>query len=95
MRQEIDYNGDKLKKIVNEKKFKANFETFWYEDALKNAPKGYAKDHQYADWLRLKSFIVTRNFTDAEVVDGKFMKLVLTAMRSGKPLNDFWNEAIG
>ncbi len=95
VRQEIDYNGDKLKKIVNEKKFKANFEKFWDEDALKNAPKGYAKDHEYADWLRLKSFIVTRNFTDAEVVDGKFMKLASTAMRSGKPLNDFLNEAIG
>jgi len=95
VRQEIDYNGDKLKKIVNEKKFKANFETFWDEDALKSAPKGYAKDHEYADWLRLKSFIVTRNFSDAEVADGKFMKQVSTAMRAGKPLNDFLNEAIG
>ncbi len=49
----------------------------------------------YEDWLRLKSFIVTRNFTDAEVVDGKFKKLASMAMRSRKPLNDFLNEAIG
>ena len=94
VRQEIDYNGDKLKKIINEKKFKANFDKFWDEDALKGAPKGYAKDHPYVDWLRLKSFIVTRNFTDAEVTDPKFMKLLSVAMRSGKPLNDFLNEAM-
>ncbi len=44
--QEIDYNGDKLKKIVNEKKLKANFEKCSDEDALKNAPKGKDKDHE-------------------------------------------------
>jgi uncharacterized protein (TIGR02453 family) len=94
VRQEIDYNGDKLKKIVNEKKFKTNFEKFWDEDALKSAPKGYAKDHPYAHWLRLKSFVVTHNFTDTEVTDAKFPKQALAILRSGKPLNDFLNEAI-
>lgn len=95
VRQEIDYSGDKLKKIFQEKKFKANFENFWDEDALKGAPKGYAKDHPYVNWLRLKSFIVTRNFTDAEVTDAKFMKQVVGVMRSAKPLNDFLSEALG
>lgn len=94
VRQEIDYNGDKLKKILAEKKFKASFDGFWEEGALKNAPKGYPKDHPYVDWLRLKNFIVIRNFTDAEVTEGKFLKLAATAIRSGKPLNDFLNEAV-
>lgn len=94
VRQEIDYNGDKLKKIFNEKKFKSNFSKFWDEDALKKAPKGYAPDHPYADWLRLKSFVVTHNFKDSEVTDKKFMKTVVETLKSAKPLNDFLKEAL-
>jgi uncharacterized protein (TIGR02453 family) len=94
IRQEIDYNGDKLAAIVKEKKFKSNFTKFWDEDALKNAPKGYPKDHPHADWLRLRSFIVTHEFKDSEVTDKKFVKKLTEVMRSGKPLNDFLGEAI-
>lgn len=94
VRQEIDYNGDKLKKILNEKKFKNNFSKFWDEDALKKAPKGYAPDHQYADWLKLKSFVVTHEFKDTEVTDKKFMKTVVETLKSAKPLNDFLKEAL-
>lgn len=94
VRQEIDYNAATLEKIFREKKFKANFEKFWDEGALKNAPKGYPKDHPHADWLRLKSFIVIRNFSDAEVVDKKFLKQVADTLKSAKPLNDFLKEAL-
>jgi uncharacterized protein (TIGR02453 family) len=93
VRQEIDYNGDKLSKIFKAKKFKSNFDKFWDEGALKKAPKGYAPDHEYADWLRLKSFIVTRTFTDKEVLDKKFLKNVADALKSSKPLIDFLKEA--
>jgi uncharacterized protein (TIGR02453 family) len=94
IRQEIDYSGDRLTALVKEKKFKSNFTKFWDEDALKNAPKGYPKDHPHADWLRLKSFIVTHEFKDSEVTDKKFIKKLAEVMRSGKPLNDFLREAI-
>jgi len=94
VRQEIDYNGDQLKKIFNEKKFKSNFKNFWDEDTLKRTPKGYAEDHPHAEWLKLKSFIVTHEFTDKQVVDKKFMKQVVEVMKSSKPLIDFLNEAL-
>jgi len=94
VRQEIDYNGDALKKIFSEKKFKGNFRKFWDEDTLKRIPKGYAEDHPHAEWLKLKSFIVTHEFTDKQVLDKKFMKQVLEVMRSSKPLIDFLNEAL-
>jgi uncharacterized protein (TIGR02453 family) len=94
VRQEIDYNGDNLKKIFNEKKFKSNFSKFWDEGALKKAPKGYAPDHAHADWLKLKSFVVTHEFKDSEVTDKKFMKTVVETLKSAKPLNDFLKEAL-
>ena len=94
IRQEIDYSSDRLTSIFKERKFKSNFTKFWDEDALKKAPKGYPKDHPHADWLRLKSFIVTHEFKDSEVTDKKFLKKLTDVMRSGKPLNDFLGEAI-
>jgi uncharacterized protein (TIGR02453 family) len=94
IRQEIDYNGDQLKKIFNEKKFKANYKNFWDEDKLKTAPKGYDKDHSYVEWLKLKSYIVIHSFKDSEVTSRNFRKNVVQVLKSSKPLNDFLKEAI-
>jgi uncharacterized protein (TIGR02453 family) len=94
IRQEIDYNADVLKKIVNDKKFKTNFEDFSQSDKLKTMPKGYPKDHPHGEWLKLKSFIVIHTFTDKEVGDKKFLKNVAAIAKSMKPMNDFLREAI-
>ncbi len=94
IRQEIDYNGDQLNNIVNEKTFKKSFGTFWAEDKLKTMPKGYAKDHPHIEFLKLKSFMVIRNFKDVEVTDKKFLSKLIDTMRSAKPLNDFLTEGL-
>lgn len=94
IRQEMDYNGKSLTKIMNDKKFKKDFAGFWDEDKLKRAPKGYAEDHPYVDWLKLKSFITTRMLTDKEVKDKKFLKQLAGLTKSVKPLNDFLTMAI-
>jgi uncharacterized protein (TIGR02453 family) len=94
IRQEIDYSGAQLEKTFKSKQFKKNFTKFWNEDKLKTAPKGYAKDHPYVEWLKLKSFIVTHEFSDKAVTEKKFLKNLAAVMKSGKPLNDFLNEAI-
>lgn len=95
IRQEIDYNGDQLAKIFKDKKFKSNFSKFWDDDALKTAPKGYEKDHPHIQWIKLKSFVVTHEFKDTEVLDKKFLKKAAEVMKSAKPLNEFLEEAIG
>ncbi len=94
IRQEIDYSGDKLTKILNEKKFKKNFGKFWDEDKLKSMPKGYPKDHPHIEFLKLKSYMVTHNFKDSEITDKKFQKNLLEVMKSAKPLNEFLTEAL-
>ncbi|MFZ6010296.1 MAG: DUF2461 domain-containing protein [Bacteroidota bacterium] len=94
VRQEIDYNGDKVKKILNDKKFKKLFDGFDDFDKLKTAPKGYAKDHPNLAWLQLKSFIVSHPFTDKQVTDKKFIKTIAESCKTIKPLNDFIKEAI-
>lgn len=94
IRQEIDYSGDELKKAFKDKSFKKYYDGFWEEGALKNAPKGYPKDHPHADWLKLKSFIITHEFKDTEVLSKNFLKNVASAARAGKPVNDFLNHAL-
>jgi uncharacterized protein (TIGR02453 family) len=95
MRQEIDYNADKLIKILNGKTFKKTYSNGFDDfDKLKTMPKGYAKDHPHAELLKHKSFIVSRNFTDKEVTDKKFVKAIAADAKAIKPLNDFIREAI-
>jgi uncharacterized protein (DUF2461 family) len=57
-------------------------------------PKGYPKDHPSIEYLKLKSFIVSRSFTDKEVTDKKFVKVITDSAKAIKPLNDFLKEAI-
>lgn len=94
IRQEIDYNGTALTKIMADKKFKKMYGSFETEYALKNIAKGYDKDHPMAEWLKLKSFVVSHYFTDEEVKDKKFLKTVINTYKIAKPLNDFLKEAI-
>lgn len=95
VRQEIDYNADKLMKVMNSKSFKKLFKGFDDFDKLKTMPKGYAKDHPQIELLKHKSFIVSYNYTDKDVTDKKFMKTVAAHAKEIKPLNDFIREAIG
>lgn len=94
VRQEIDYNADKLKKIMNNAAFKKAFDGFDDFDKLKTVPKGYAKDHPQIDLLKHKSFIVSHAFTDKEVIDKKFVQTAAKYAKAIGPLNDFIREAL-
>lgn len=94
IRQEIDYNGDSLQEIVTEKKFRKIFGRLWDEDKLKTMPKGYPKDHPHIEYLKLKSFMVTHTFSDADVLHKNFIKQLVESMRVAKPLNDFLTEGL-
>lgn len=94
IRQEIDYSGERLEKILKDKKFTKWFKGFDDFDKLKTVPKGYAKDHPRLDWLKHKSFIVSHPFTDKEVKEKGFLKNITNASLAMKPLNEFLKEAI-
>ena len=94
VRQEIDYNGDKLEKIMKDKKFRKWFKDFAVFDKLKTVPKGYPKDHPRLDWLKHKTFIVSHSFTDAQAKDKKYLKQLVEAAKAMKPLVEFLKEAM-
>ena len=94
VRQEIDYNGKKLETLFKKPDFKKYYQGFDIFDQLKKAPKGYDPDHQYIEWLKMKSFIVTHYFKDTDVLGKNFLKETTTAFKAMKSFNDFLDVAI-
>ena len=94
IRQEIDYNGSQLHKIVEETAFQTYFKAFSEEEKLKTAPKGYMADHADIEWLKLKSFTVSCSVTDEQVCSKSFVNQCIDTFRALKPLNDFLRTAI-
>lgn len=91
IREKIDDKGEDLVKILKNKDLVRIFGEIEGEK-LKSAPKGYPKDHPYIEYLKLKSFLVTKIFTDKEVLNREWFGKVLEACRAMKPLNDFLND---
>jgi uncharacterized protein (TIGR02453 family) len=95
LRQEIDYSFDEWTKIVNNKKFKT-----WFSkgvqgtDSLVRPPKGYDEENPAIGFLKMKGYIVTHPFTDAELQDKKAVKEVANAFEAMKPMIDFLNRAV-
>lgn len=92
IRQEIDYNGKELKKIISAKPFKKYFDGMWMEESLQRVPKDYSADHEMAEYLKLKHFIVTHEFDDALVNEKNFAKHCASAFKETKVFNDFLNR---
>jgi uncharacterized protein (TIGR02453 family) len=93
IRQEIDYNGKQINKILTEKEFKKLFGKLDEEYLLKTTPKGYDKDHPDINLLRLTSFIAWHNLTDKEVMSKNFIAQLGKSAKELKPLIDFLNTA--
>ncbi len=91
IREKIDEQGSDLLKIIENKEFTGYFGKLEGE-TLKSAPKGYSRDHPYIEFLKLKSYLVTKMISDREVVSRDCFDLVIRASRAMKPLNDFLND---
>ena len=91
IREKIDEQGEKFVKILNNKELVRIFGEIEGEK-LKSAPKGYPKDHPYIEYLKLKSFLVSKVFTDKEVTGKEWFGMVIEACKAMKPLNDFLND---
>jgi uncharacterized protein (TIGR02453 family) len=94
IRQEIDYNADDLKKIIDDKEFVNLFGEFRKQDQLKTTPKGYDADNANIDLLRLKSFIVVHQLKDKEVTGAKAADEIVDMCSRIYPLNVFLKNAI-
>ena len=91
IRQEIDYNAEEFKGILNKPSFKKVFPALEGE-TLKTAPRDYPKDHPEIEYLRHKSFLVIAPLKDKELTDNDFIEKAAALCKEAKPLNDFINR---
>ncbi len=96
VRQEIDYNWDEFKGILENKSFKKLFGDLSKEEGMSliREPKGYEKDNPAIDYIKLKNFIVAVPVTDEELTDKKLIKKIITCFTAMQPLLQFLNRAM-
>lgn len=93
IREEIAHNPQELRDIIAAKGFVNAFGQLDGEQ-VKTAPKGYSKDHPAIDLLRYKQFLVSRSFTDAEVVAPDFLQKANDTYKAMRPFFDYMSEVL-
>lgn len=96
VRQEIDYNLDKFKKIILSKKFRSVYKGLSHDDEymLSRIPKGYDAGNPAAEYLKMKSFIAEKELKDAELTSKGLLNKILHAFEVLQPMNEFINESL-
>ncbi|MBP7345236.1 MAG: DUF2461 domain-containing protein [Sediminibacterium sp.] len=96
VRQEIDYNWEDFKGILDNKVFKKTFGDLSREEGMSliREPKGYDKDNPAIDYIKLKNFIVSVPISDEELIDKKLIKKIITCFATMQPMLQFLNRAI-
>lgn len=93
IRQEIHYNAEAFKKILNQK----DFTTFFGEiegEKLKKAPKGFEPDHPEIELLKYKSFLATHLCKDEQVIASDFQDHCSSVFKALFPFDQFLNSAL-
>lgn len=93
IRRELAADPQTLRQIIADPSFIKTFGTLQGE-RLKGAPQGYAKDHPAIDLLQLKQFLVSRAFTDEEVLAPNFLDEVVLTFRNMRPFFDYMSEVL-
>lgn len=97
VRQEIEYNFNEFKKIVQSKKFKSIYKDLSrsVEYVLTRVPKGYEPTNPAAEYLKMKSFVALANLKDSDITSKNLISKTVEAFEALQPLVEFINEAVG
>jgi uncharacterized protein (TIGR02453 family) len=96
LRQEIDYCFPEFKKIMDSSSFKTQYPGLEMNEGqmLVNVPKGYDKENPAASFLKLKSFVATKNIPDTLLTGLALIKEVTLAFKALMPLVKFMNRSM-
>jgi uncharacterized protein (TIGR02453 family) len=97
VRQEVDYNFDEFKKILNNKKFKAVYTKGLSKEgemSLSRPPKSYDENNPAIGFIKLKSFIAIAPLTDGQVTDKKAASTIIRSFEALYPMIVFLNKAL-
>jgi uncharacterized protein (TIGR02453 family) len=93
IRKEFEMDDEEMRSIIADSTFKKFFGEL-KGDELKTAPKGFDKTHPAIDLIRKKQYLVTRVFTDNEVVSPNFQQEVLETFKAMRPFFDYMSDVL-
>lgn len=94
LRQSVYDNIDELNEIRSKADFAHYFKSFYDEDKLKTVPRGYPKDFQEAELLKLKHYMVETNLDESILNAPDFARQIAAIMKNAYPLNRFLNYTV-
>lgn len=95
IRTEFQMDASEVQEILNVKEFKKVYgNKFDQSSAVKTAPKGFAKNDPNIDLLRLKKFVVFKNFTNEEVMKPDFGNVVANHFKLLRPYFDYMSDVL-
>ena len=92
IREAIDEDSARWKRIVNGKTLKNNFER--HGESLKRPPRGYEKDHPMIDELKRKDHLVLCHLEESDLYDPNLVKLIVERMKQTRPMLRFLCDAL-
>ena len=93
IRKEFEMDATEIRDIINDKTFVKYFGNLEGNE-LKTAPRGFDKEHPDMDLIKKKQFIVTRYFSDDEVLNPNFLDELNKTYRAMRPYFDFMSEIL-
>ncbi len=93
IRDEFVADDKPIRQIMSDARFNQYFGTL-QGDELKTAPRGYDKDSPVLDLIRKKSFTVSRQFTDKEVLSDNFLQEVKLTLQAMRPYFDYMSMVL-
>jgi uncharacterized protein (TIGR02453 family) len=93
VREHIAANSRRLRSIVESAAFRRTFGRLEGEQ-LQRVPRGFAKDHAAADFLRYRQFLAGRELAPAVATTGRFYPAILDTFKVATPLIRFLNEPL-
>lgn len=93
IRTEIDHHPEEMRAVLRHPAVKHNFSGL-EGDQVKTAPRGFKKDHPAIDLLRYKQFLLTRHFSDKEVMAAGFVQQLSGAFQAMRPFFDYMSEVL-
>jgi uncharacterized protein (TIGR02453 family) len=94
VRREIYFSPTQFEEIINKTEFRSFFPELM-DDKLQRFPKEYAHETNLSEWIKYKSFAVSKGFDEGQVSNNPQLKNhILLGFKSMVPFNQFINKTL-
>lgn len=94
IRKEFEMDPSEIREILEKKDFKRAFGNFNQNNAVKTAPKGFSREDENIDLIRLKGFTVRHDFTDEEVFAEDFKDNLIYHYTLLRPFFNYMSDVL-